>query len=314
VERPITYSIKIAAERSGLSAHVIRVWEKRYQAIVPERTESGRRLYKASHIDRLKRLRTLTQSGHSIGQVAHLSDAQLNELAAEEPAAAAPIPPPVESPVRDRTPEAIVERCLEAVTGLNPQALESELRRASLQFDHANLISRIIEPLMATIGQRWREGTLRIASEHLASVVVRSFIDSIRTALRVSDDAPHLLVTTPRGQMHELGALFVAALAATEGWNTTYLGCNIPAGDIAVAAQRQEVRAVALSIVYSVDKNTLREELHQLRQHLGSSAVIIAGGAGAGQCRELLEHVDAIYLDQLTQLRPTLSALRLNAA
>lgn len=314
MKEEINYSIKIAAQRSSLTAHVIRIWEKRYKAVTPQRTASGRRLYSPAQIERLKSLSHLTQAGHSIGHIANLSDEQLQGMASEVPTEAPqPIPPPEQS-VNERTAQAIVERCMGAVTSLDPQALDIELRRAALQFDHAKLITRIIEPFMSMIGQQWREGNLRIASEHLASVVVRSFIDSIRTTLQVPDDAPNLLVTTPRGQMHELGALFVSALAATEGWQTTYLGCNISAADIAVAAQRQGARAVALSIVYSIDKETLRDELNQLRHHLGRGGVIIAGGAGASQCRDILEHVDAIYVDQLNELRPTLSALRLNAA
>lgn len=314
VEEKINYSIKIAAQRSGLTAHVIRIWEKRYAAVTPQRTASGRRLYNSDQIERLKRLCHLTQSGHSIGQIANLSNEQLQDMAAEVPTETPQLPPPPEQPANERTSQAIVGRCIDAVTSLDPQSLDNELRRAALRFDHPGLITHIIEPFMAQVGLRWREGTLRIASEHLASVVVRSFIDSIRTTLQVPDDAPNLLVTTPLGQMHELGALFVSALAATEGWHTTYLGCNISANDIAVAAQRQGARAVALSIIYSIDKNSLRNELSQLRQHLGNDAVIIAGGAGASQCRDILEHVDAIYVDQLNELRPTLSALRLNAA
>ena len=118
-------------------------------------------------------------------------------MASEVPTEAPqPIPPPEQS-VNERTAQAIVERCMGAVTSLDPQALDIELRRAALQFDHAKLITHIIEPFMSMIGQQWREGNLRIASEHLASVVVRSFIDSIRTTLQVPDDAPNLLVTTP---------------------------------------------------------------------------------------------------------------------
>ena len=314
MEEKIGYSIKIAAQRSGLTAHVIRIWEKRYEAVMPKRTASGRRLYSPAQVERLKSLSRLTQTGHSIGHIAHLSDEQLQGIVAEAPVEETqPVLPPKQA-AYERTAQAIVERCMGAVSSLDPQALDIELRRAALQFDHARLITHIIEPFMSMIGQQWREGNLRIASEHLACVVVRSFIDSIRTTLQVPDDAPNLLVTTPLGHMHELGALFVSALAATEGWQTTYLGCNISAADIAVAAQRQGARAIALSIVYSIDKNILRDELSQLRQHLGQGAVIIAGGAGASECRDILEHVDAIYVDQLNELRPTLSALRLNAA
>lgn len=318
VNDPITYPIKLASQRSGLTAHVIRIWEKRYAAISPQRTASGRRLYSEGHIERLSLLRQSTRAGHPIGQIAHLSDEQLRSLVAES-AQSVPPRPADDAPERDPTnstasSEAIVERCMDAVQRLDSQTLEGELRRAALQFDHNRLISHVIEPFMATIGQRWRDGSLRIASEHLASVVVRSFIDTIRSALRVPDDAPHLLVTTPLGQMHELGALFVATMAATEGWRTTYLGSNIAADDIAAAAYQQRARAVALSIVYSVNSEALAQQLHQLRQRLGSSAIILAGGAGAAQCRTQLQRINAIYIDEFAQLRPTLSAIRLSAA
>lgn len=319
MDNSITYSIKLASQRSGLTAHVIRIWEKRYAAISPQRTASGRRQYSEGHIERLRLLGQSTRAGHSIGQIAHLSDEQLRSLVEEgsKPAVSPSptgAPAPLDTVGSSTSSEAIVERCMEAVQRLDSQALEGELRRAALQFDHNSLISHVIEPLMATIGQRWRDGSLRIASEHLASVVVRSFIDTIRSALRVPDDAPHLLVTTPLGQMHELGALFVATLAATEGWRTTYLGSNIAADDIAAAASQQRARVVALSIVYSIDAEVLAEQLHQLRERLGSGAIILAGGAGAAQCRAQLQRINAIYIDGFAQLRPTLSAIRLSAA
>ncbi len=318
VDNTFTYPIRLASQRTGLTAHVIRIWEKRYAAISPQRTASGQRLYSEGHIVRLRLLCQSTRAGHSIGQIAHLSDEQLRALVAEssEPAANQPDSdaPGRNAPNSAGSSEAIVARCMDAVQQLDSQALEGELQRAALQFDHNRLISHVIEPLMATIGQRWRDGSLRIASEHLASVVVRSFIDTIRSALRVPDDAPHLLVATPLGQMHELGALFVATLAATEGWRTTYLGSNIAADDIAAAAFRQRARVVALSIVYSIDAQALGEELRQLRQRLGSSAIILAGGAGATQCRTQLQHINAIHIDEFLQLRPTLSAIRLSPA
>ena len=76
-------SIKVVARRTGLSAHVIRIWEKRYGAMEPERTGTNRRLYSDEQIERLSLLREITQNGHSIGHVAKLPTDKLRELARE---------------------------------------------------------------------------------------------------------------------------------------------------------------------------------------------------------------------------------------
>ena len=77
------HPIKAVARRTGLSAHVIRIWEKRYGAVQPERTDTNRRLYSEEQIERLSLLRDITQSGHSIGPVATLPTEKLRQLAAE---------------------------------------------------------------------------------------------------------------------------------------------------------------------------------------------------------------------------------------
>ena len=77
------HAIKIVTRRTGLSAHVIRIWEKRYGAVKPERTGTNRRLYSEEQIERLDLLREITQAGHSIGLVAKLPIGRLRKLAAE---------------------------------------------------------------------------------------------------------------------------------------------------------------------------------------------------------------------------------------
>ena len=80
------HAIKVVSRRTGLSLHVIRVWEKRYQAVAPERTGTNRRLYSEEQIERLSLLRQITQMGHSIGHVAQLPTQKLRRLANEVPA------------------------------------------------------------------------------------------------------------------------------------------------------------------------------------------------------------------------------------
>src|SRR5271165_2585041 len=85
----IQHSIKIASRRSGLSPHVIRVWEKRYGAVVPSRTKTNRRLYGEAEIERLRLLGLATKAGHTIKNAVKLSNAELKALVETEMAAAA---------------------------------------------------------------------------------------------------------------------------------------------------------------------------------------------------------------------------------
>src|SRR4028119_341939 len=78
------YSMKVVARRTGLSPHVIRVWERRYGAVIPGRTQTGHRAYTDADIERLQLLRDATQAGHSISRITHLPNDELRKLAAEE--------------------------------------------------------------------------------------------------------------------------------------------------------------------------------------------------------------------------------------
>src|SRR5205814_6101 len=75
------HSIQSVARRTGLSAHVIRVWEKRYGAVKPSRTGTNRRLYSDEEIERLQLLRLATEAGHSIGNIAALDLEKLKQIA-----------------------------------------------------------------------------------------------------------------------------------------------------------------------------------------------------------------------------------------
>ena len=74
------FNIKYVSEQTGLSAHVIRIWERRYSAITPDRSNSNRRLYSQNDIEKLKLLKSATSSGQSIGQIADLPIEKLQEI------------------------------------------------------------------------------------------------------------------------------------------------------------------------------------------------------------------------------------------
>ncbi|MBD3217371.1 MAG: MerR family transcriptional regulator [candidate division Zixibacteria bacterium] len=311
------HPIKVVEKRTGLSSHVIRIWERRYGAVTPERTESNRRMYTDEEIDRLVLLRKATEAGESIGQIAGLPNEELNKLV-ETSAAYINKDDEISSGdghgngdgKHEHEPQFYLKECLDAIVELESERLEKILLKASSELTQPEMMEKVLEPLMHKIGDLWREGTLRVVHEHLASAVVRSFLGNMVGALKVNETAPKIIVTTPLGQIHEFGALMVTVSASSAGWNSVYLGAELPAEEIANAVKNMGAKAVALSIVYPPDDPRLAPELRKLRQILDDKIVLLVGGRSSGAYNEALENLGIERMQNLSDLHKHLERIR----
>lgn len=299
------YPMKAASLRANLSPHVIRVWEKRYQAVMPERTPTNRRLYSEEDVERLLLLRRATEAGHSIGQIAHLSREELIELLKN---AGPAVLLERGSSAASRKPLDLDE-LMEAIKRFDVQALEQSLSRAEVTMSRPQLIEKVIVPLIYRVGDGWHSGELRIAHEHLTTSVIRSFVGNLNGAANLPHSAPSIIVTTPTGQIHEMGALVVSAAALSMGWRVIYLGPNLPAEEICVAAEQNNAMLVALSLVYPSNDLHLRDELVKLRRLLPEESKIIVGGRAAPGYHDVLEKIGAHVAESIAELSKLLEIL-----
>lgn len=310
----LRHPIGVVSRRTGLKQDLIRAWERRYGAVEPGRTDTRRRFYSDEDIERLLLLRRAVSTGRGISHVAGLSNEELQALIETDPA-----PPPPAQRLReplavtgdlDEVTEGYLARCLAAAQRLDVRDLEVQLERASVALSRTNLIEKLLGPLMQRIGDHWHQGALRPIHEHVASSVVRSFLGGMYGHRGTEPSAPHVVVTTPARQHHELGALLAAATAAGEGWQVTYLGPELPPEEIAAAALQKDARAVALSITYPPDDPLLVDELRRLRRLLDSRISLIVGGRSAQSYSQLLQEIGAHQVGDLADFRRELQALR----
>jgi DNA-binding transcriptional MerR regulator/methylmalonyl-CoA mutase cobalamin-binding subunit len=304
------HPIRVAAQKTGLSPHLIRIWERRYNAVTPSRTESNRRLYTDKQIERLRLLRRATRAGENISQIAQLSHEELRQLvdSLELPSGVKLIA--IGNKELEEKAERILADCLDAIERLDPIDLEGTLLDASVELSQPLLLERVLERLMHEIGDRWRQGNLRVVHEHMASAIVRSFLGSLAGASQAPTTAPKIVVTTPAGQMHEFGALIVTITAVSQGWRALYLGPSLPAEDIVAAQSRSGAEAVALSLVYPGDDPMLTRELRRLRKLLGDETPLLIGGRAAVNYANLLADIRAIVPRDLEEFSEFLARLR----
>lgn len=308
MEKMYKYPIKVVSQMTGISEFVIRAWEKRYDAVIPSRTESNRRLYSEEDIEKLRLLNDAVQKGYNIGGIASLTINDLRSILNEKKSNNHK-PLPSES-IADV--DSLLNSCIEAVKAYDGKELETLLLKASSKLSQPALIESLIVPLVYKLGELWHEGLIRVANEHLATAVIRSFLAKMIDQNEPEENAPIIISATPRGQDHELGAMIVAVTAAPLGWKVIYLGPNLPVEEIASVADSLEAKVVALSIVYPGDDKQLKLDFQNLKKMMPENINIIVGGRASTGYLDVIDEIGATHVKDTRQLRVELDSIRQN--
>ena len=321
-------SIHTAATRTGLSTHTIRAWETRHQAIAPSRSSGRHRVYSEADIRRLGLLADVSKLGHGIGKIANLSNVKLLEILSSSPvsvmepdaptAYSRPEKTQTTGPRNSRKPrdipceigEPFCRKCLEAVSNFDTRRLESELQDAQVTLGDFGLLRFVVGPLAQQIGEQWRLGVLTAAQEHFFTNVAKIFIWNVTRQYHTNDSAPRIVVGTPNGQLHDMGALMVAACAANLGWRVAFVGPNLPAHELAGAVRRFNAQCLALSLTYPEDDPKLSDELLKLRHMLSADVHILVGGRASGGYRKALSLIGARLATSFDSLFADLDSMR----
>lgn len=308
------HPIRVVTQRTGLSAALLRAWERRYAAVEPGRSDGGQRLYSDLDVQRLLLLRQVVDAGRSISQVANLPNMELEGLVEEDRLARVEVAglqgsSALEDGAAGRADEVAtyLNASERAIEDLDVGSLESTLYRAALHLNPTLLLDEVLVPLLRRVGERWREGTLGPASEHLATGGVRRFLEWFINA-RSGANGPMVLVGTPSGQVHELGALLAGASAASEGWRAIPMGPDLPGSEIARAVRRTGAAGVALSVLIGDEEELLMREIGSVVEGVGSGSFVLVGGEGVRGLRERVEAMGAVYLPTLAAFRSWLAA------
>lgn len=298
------HGIKIATLRSGLTSHVIRMWEKRYGAVQPERTETNRRQYSDENIQRLVRLADLTKNGHAISNIANLSDKELSDLHKSLTNTSPG------NTVAETVYDPVIAETLTAIRNFDQCSLEVIFDKVVKEAGYSCLLEKVLLPFIRNVGKLWHDGDITTAEEHAATSFIKDYLCISARSFNSASNAPKLLITTPQGQLHELGATIAAAQARKLGWQVVYLGTSLPADEIAGAAEKIGARAVILSIIYPLDDPQINVHLRKLRSQLDNKIPIIIGGAHSKLYSPTFDELKVTQLKTLADLSPVLGTLR----
>jgi DNA-binding transcriptional MerR regulator len=260
-----TYSLGAVCRLTGLSEHVLRAWERRYGAVRPLRTPGGTRRYREADVTRLQLLRSAVAAGHSIGEVARLEESELARRVALTPRTSAPPP---------------IEPILDAIEQLDGDEVERLLGAQLSALGPARFVRSVAAPLLVEVGDRWHAGRLAIASEHMASSLLRNLLGACLRRPASAAHAPPVLFTTPPGERHELGTLMAAVTAVDAGGHPIFLGSDLPVAEVAGAVASLGAAAVALGVCHRNGED-LSAALVRMRAAIPAGVELWVGGPGS---------------------------------
>ena len=265
------YSIKAVAHATGLTVETLRAWERRYGVIQPQRDATGRRVYDASDVARLRRLREATERGHPIGRIAGLSDGELTALLNDVP-----------ERQNRAAANAFVRRMVDAAADFEPIDCEQALTLAISLLPPTQLVDDVLAPVLREVGERWHSGEFSIAQERLVSTCIRRQVALMLDSYDRLARGPAIVFATLPGERHELGLLMSALIAASRGLRCHYLGPDLPASELVQYVLRVDAAVAAISVVLGGNLRILQDDLDALAAGIGAARQLWIGGSSAG--------------------------------
>ena len=215
------YSMAQVENLTGISAHTLRIWERRYSFLEPERTETNIRFYSDEELKKLLNIGILIRNGHRISKVDVMPNTQINELVTD-----------ILSNVSQEN-----EDDLNALTitmlEMNEDEFNKIFQRRIMRKGLQTTITGLIYPFLNHIGVLWGTDKLIPAQEHfIVNLIRQKIIAAIETLPSPANDAPGICLFLLDGEDHEIGLLLAAYMAKDLGWRVHYLGQNVPVVNI----------------------------------------------------------------------------------
>lgn len=300
------FNIQVASQLSGVASATIRAWEKRYNAVVPERADNKHRLYSEKDIEKLALLFRLTEIGQSIGKIAHLKLEELKVIYTSL------MHRPYEelqlvTPHHERIDfDKMLSSFQIALSAYKLDIISHELEKAQALLAPRELCLNIIIPLFYQIGIKVDRGELSIAQEHTLSAIVSFHMGQMigKHYQKKLFKKELILISTPEGELHEIGILSAAMLCVHYGLPFIFMGPNLPAVSLAEAANALKAKTILLG----VNKEPL-EYLSELSSHLQGNSQIWVGGNLKPNIKTELEKRKISFFPTIPSLDERLSTL-----
>ncbi|MEN9885244.1 MAG: hypothetical protein RLZZ420_2461 [Bacteroidota bacterium] len=261
------FNIKDIENLTGIKAHTLRIWEKRYGNIMPPTSAGKHRQYDNNDLRHILRISSLYHNGIKISKIA--------DMTAEEIASST-------VNMDEKTNfEVFITRLVEFTLELNEAGFKRLFSELKEMMGEENLYLHVIFPFLSRIGNLWLNGKVVPVQEHFCSNLIRNelllSIDQITQKTKYNDSAIKVVLFTPENEFHEIPLLFFNFLLKKLRFKTIYLGTNCNNQVVEEVIQKTEVNTILIYLITNFSDTSNQEMVHYYNKKYSNLNIIYAG-------------------------------------
>lgn len=285
------YKIRDLEVLSGIKAHTIRMWEKRYELFSPERTDTQIRTYTDDDLTRMINIAILNRCGFKISKIATMTNEEIHHHVVECNG--------------KKSEDVAIERLIVALIEMDERLFRDTLNDLIETVGLAKTFTDKLIPFLDRIGIMWLVGTIDPAQEHFMSNLIRQKVISETDRLPIPEkNSVDALLFLPEHEQHEISLLFYNFMLRDKGISTVYLGQSVPYDALSSCIERLKPRTMVTSWLTAVDDNFMQSYFKRLNFEFNSIPVL-AGGIQINSRKDLVK--DCIH--EITDLPNQVGAL-----
>ena len=254
------FTIKDLENISGIKAHTIRIWEKRYNLLEPKRSETNIRYYSHENLQKILNVVLLSKNGYKISRIAKMS---LEEMTMQSREVA----------FGSNTNDAAINDFKLAMFQFDKVLFDKAYKKLLLKNHFKKIVKDVFIPFLNHIGLLWQTDTILPAHEHFISNLIAQKIHSnieLITAI-VNESNKTYVLFLPENEIHELGLLYLNYELLLRGNKTIYLGQNLPLDNLKCFFDYQEDLCFITSLTVQPYNSKIEDYFNQVESLLESS-------------------------------------------
>jgi MerR family transcriptional regulator, light-induced transcriptional regulator len=265
------FSIKDLENLSGIKAHTIRIWEKRYQIFNPNRTETNIRYYSLGELLKLLNITFLNDYGYKISRVAKYSDSEIDKL--------------VRQIYSDKNNVNYSVNVLKvAMLNFDAALFNETYTELSKTKSFSEIFFKVYIPFLTEIGLLWQTNSLKPIHEHFISYLIfQKLVENISLIQREKQITNHdltFVLFLPENEIHEISLLFINYELINRGYKTIYLGSSVPHSDLLEINKLFDNIQYVSYFTIMPEKNKIDDYLSLFKEEIltnGTSKLFVSG-------------------------------------
>ena len=278
------FSIKDLENLSGIKAHTIRIWEKRYNILEPMRTDTNIRLYNLESLQKLLNITLLHEYGYKISKIATFPEEKIPQLVREIIS-------------KKNSQNFAINSFKMAMMNFDQEIFFNTFDWLISEKSFKEVFKDHFLPLLKELGLLWQSQTISPANEHFMSHLIKQKILIYTEGLQILKPVKTnkiFVLSLPMNEIHQIGLLYLQYEILLQGYKTIYLGESMPIENLEDLTKHFDTITFVTFMTVQPDRSIVNQYVKKMEQRLllKNNEIWLMG--------KMVEHIDRENLSERT--------------